>query len=287
MTLLSNVLTKTIDDAVAMQKLGGVDIIGIPTGITELDRLLGGFRQGEYYVLAGRTSSGKSSLAFNFAMHAAAQNYRVGYISLEMSKSVLSLRYLAAQTGMSANYIERGRFTTSELARMQEAASVATHLDLHIYDESMSVEDVASYLQEAQEHETPLDILFVDYVSLFSNKGDSMHERMTYLSGELRKYSRDFQIPIVTLAQLNRNVEHRENKIPILSDLAESGRLEQDASAIIFCYRHHYYEMMFNQAKSMEIENDALLTVAKNRHGPTASIPASFIPKQMRWEDRR
>lgn len=286
MVALKNILNRTLDSAVENYKHGGVQIIGIPTGLTELDRLLGGFRPGEYYVIGGRTSSGKSSLGFNFALNACKHDYTVAYITLEMSEQVLSLRYLAAETGMSSNYIERGLFTAGELASLQTAALAAQNLDLHVYDKSLFVDDVETILNRHKEVGRPVDALFVDYISLFSDKGESFHERISDISRKLRQYSRDFEIPVITLAQLNRNVEHRDVKIPVLSDLAESGSLERDASAVIFVYRHHYYEMMFNRAPKVDIETDAQLIVAKNRHGPTASIDVSFTPKRMLWEDR-
>lgn len=278
--LLSKALVTTIDEAVERQKRGGVDIIGTPSGITQLDSLLGGFRKSSYYVLAGRTSSGKSSLAFNFAMNAAKTGANVAYVTLEMSAHVLGLRYLAATTGMSGNYIERGFFDNKEFAKIQEAQAISEYLNIDVLDKPCVVADIGKYLQG---HQT--DILFVDYISLFSDKGESMHERISDISGQLVAYAHAFDIPVVTLAQLNRNVEHRENKTPVLSDLAESGRLEQDADAVIFTYRPHYYAMMFNGAARLDVEHDAKIIVAKNRHGPVAAVNAKFVPKHMQWED--
>lgn len=285
MTILKNVLSSTVDNAFEYFKKGGVTLIGIPTGISDLDRLLGGFRNSEYYIVAGRTASGKSSLAFNFATHAAQQGKRVGYITLEMSEQVLGLRYLSAITGMSGNYIERGQFNKAEAARIQEAAAMSENLDIHIYDKTMYALNVEQLLAKFVEDKNPLDILFIDYIGLFADSSENEQERISSISGSLRKYARDFTIPIVTLAQLNRNVEHRESKIPVLSDLRDSGSLEADASAVIMVYRHHYYAMM-NGEKPVDKEDDARLIVAKNRHGPVASIDVSFAPKRMLWMDR-
>lgn len=285
MTLFKNVLDKTLDDAIEYQKRGGVTLIGIPTGINDLDRLLGGFRNSEYYIVAGRTASGKSSLAFNFATHACKQGNSIGYITLEMSQHVLALRYLAAETAMSGNYIERGQFNNIETAKLQEAAAIGSNLDLHIYDKSLGYADVERILTFHADEGKPLDALFVDYIGLFSDYSENEQERISRISGALRQYSRDFDIPIITLAQLNRNVEHRDSKIPVLSDLRDSGSLEADASAVIFSYRPHYYAMM-NGSGPVEREDDARLIVAKNRHGPVASIDVSFRPRQMLWTDR-
>lgn len=266
---------------------GGVDIVGLSTQIPVIDDVLGGLRNSANYALGGRPGMGKTSLGLTIATNIALQKHPTLFLSLEMSAELLSLRLLSMQTGIPSRRIELGKLTHDELLLVQGVLKVTKDLTFNVIDGSIDSETFVGHVKGYQDKHG-LDFLVVDYLSLFRdpNKfGDT--ERLARISANVFEVSRRCNIPCLSLVQLNREVEKRENHIPILSDIRDSGAIEQDAFAVLFCYRPHYYRMMFDGAEPEKVERDAQIIVAKNRQGEQGlQLPMDFIPERTLWLPR-
>jgi replicative DNA helicase len=262
---------------------GGIKTIGLPCGFHKVDQYLLGFRKQQLYILAGRPSMGKTSCAISMALNVAHGGNPIMFVSLEMDAQLLSTRILSARTGIPAERIELGQLSESEMFSVQEAYH---EHDKHfiIADESM---DSHKLLKIVQEMDKKPSFIVVDYITLLRDRSDhGQTERVTQISGNLREIARICDAPLLALSQLNRSVEAREGHIPILSDLRDSGALEQDAFAVMFVYRPHYYARMFQDVEEEEIEHDAKIIIAKNRQGETGQTTAEFHPKTMVWQQK-
>jgi replicative DNA helicase len=263
---------------------GGVSFIGIRSGFDKVDRSLLGFRNDQLYILAGRPSMGKTACALSMSLNIAHEGHRVLFISLEMDASLLSTRVLSSRTGIPAESIELGRLNEQQMMRVNHAIDPRDSF-FTIADDSMTSRDVYDLINGMEEKP---EFIVVDYISLLRDNGDlGQTERITKISGNLREIARLCDAPVRALAQLNREVEKRENHMPILSDLRDSGALEQDAFAVLLVYRPHYYEMMFGDGQEeLEVERDAKIIIAKNRQGVTGATTAWYTPKTMTWTQK-
>jgi replicative DNA helicase len=274
-------LIVTIDERVQQ---GGVVTVGIPTGFKSLDQHTGGLRKSAIYIIGGRPGMGKSGFAFALAKNVAKQDLKVLFLSLEMPAELMALRALSAYTGIPSERIERGQLSQQEFQAVQTAVKDTENITFDIIDGSVkSDEFITTMMSKGSD---AVDLIVIDYVSLFrdpSRYGET--ERVTNISTNLMTLRSVLQIPLVVLAQLNREVEKRENHIPILSDLRDSGALEQDAFFVGFCYRPHYYNMMFDGEAPLEVEKDASIIIAKNRQGQIGQVPLWFYPAQTLWTD--
>lgn len=279
---LKQALIGAADAATENYSRGGVEYIGIPTGIREIDVMTGGFRKKDVYLIGGRTGLGKSSLALSMAQNASAFGARVAYVTLEMSAQVLALRYMAAITGINSMKIERGRMTAMEMTTIQNLARDSADLDFYIDDSTHTSFSIRKALEEA---DPKFDIVFIDYLTLLRDeKGDTEADRLGKISANFKEMATVLDIPIVILVQLNRETEKNENGQPSLAHIRGSGAPEQDAAGIFLIKRPHVYAMLNKGVQAVSCEDDAEIHVAKNRHGPTGAVRAKFYPQQMKWE---
>jgi replicative DNA helicase len=247
----------------------GDSITGIKTGFPELDKSCKGFHGGEMIVIAARPGMGKTNLAINLAWTAIKQNKSVLYISLEMSSNELMHRI--ASQAMSIDYegVQTAQLGESDVGhKITSFATEYMNVPLHINDKAMQT--MASIRREAKKikRKSGLDMIVIDHIGLVTAKSDSMYQRMTDISREIKLLAKDLDVPVIALTQLNRAIEQRHGARPKLSDLRDSGAIEQDADAVIFPFRDNdpdadYDSRLYGQ-----------LIIGKMRHGTTGIVPA-------------
>jgi len=271
-------LEKTLERLDDLDKYNGSVIRGIPTGFYELDNILAGLQKSDFILLASRPSLGKTTMALDIARHVATtKKIPVGIFSLEMSNSQLVDRLLCAQAQINLWKLRTGRLSSegedNDFSRIQEAVGVLSESPIFIDDSStatvMELKTKARRLQSKQ----GLGLIIVDYLQLLdeSRMGtDNLVQKFTEISRYLKSLARELDIPVLALSQLSRAVEQRSPQIPRLSDLRESGGLEQDADVVLFIYREDYYK------KDTERKNIAEIHIAKHRNGPTGVVELFF-----------
>lgn len=235
--------------------------ISIPLG--KLQQITGGWHEGELTFLAARPSMGKTALALKFAIHSAYQGYKVLFISLEMSAKLLVDRIIIGRSGVDGEKYKNGNITNFDIMNITAASTEIQGYNFLIADDgSVSIDQIYTMIKKHRP-----DIVFIDYIQLVkgSTKVENRNQELGSISRKLKATSKDFHIPVISLAQLNRGVESRTNKHPLLSDLRESGDLEQDADIVMFLYRNSYYNKD-DTANVMEID------VKKNRNGRTGFL---------------
>ncbi len=254
----------------------GNKLRGVPTGFIDLDRLLGGMQKSNLIILAARPSMGKTSLALEIIRHAAVEEHRpVGIFSLEMSKDELVDRMLSSQSGVDLFKIRSGHLTDDDFSLIGEAMGALSEAPIYIDDASganiMEVRTKARRLQT--EHN--IGLLVIDYLQLMQgNRGgnsDNRVQEVSEISRNLKILARELNIPVIALSQLSRGVENRPDKVPQLSDLRESGSIEQDADVVMFIYREDMYK-----GKDSRRPNVAEIHVRKHRNGPVGQVDMYF-----------
>lgn len=257
---------------------------GVPSGFTSLDNLLSGFQKSDLVILAARPSMGKTTFALDLARNAALlHNQSVGIFSLEMSDQQLVDRMLAAEAGVDSWKLRTGRLSSDiEYEALQEAMTKLHKAPIHIIDEpAMNIVKMRSAARRLK-NEYGLDMLIVDYLQLMSptltKNSDSMVQQVTEISRSLKILARELMVPVVALSQLSRAVEQRGGK-PRLSDLRDSGSIEQDADVVMFIHR----EDKMNKDKEAERPNIAEILVEKHRNGPVGHAELYFDDKHVRF----
>jgi replicative DNA helicase len=256
-------------------------ITGIPSGYRKLDQMSSGFQKGDLIVLAARPSMGKTSLALSLAAMAAQQGNTVGFFSLEMSAEQLTLRLLSHEAGVAHQNIRNATITSDEWLELTKVASRLANFKLFIDDTAMlSIMDLRAKARKLKaEHQ--LKFLVIDYLQLVhsTKRHENRHQEVSEISRSLKALAKELDIPIVALSQLSRAVDGRMDKRPLLSDLRESGAIEQDADLIMFLYRDCVY--------NPETENPTLaeLIIGKQRNGPTGTVFLNFAKELTRFED--
>ena len=279
-------------------------IVGVPTGLTDLDDRLGGLHKSDLIIIAGRPSMGKTALATNIAFHAAKniqENIKkstVAFFSLEMSSEQLSTRILAEQSRIKSNDIRRGKISEEEFDKFIETSKNIAELPLYI-DETPAI-SVAALSNRARRIKRlyGLELIVVDYIQLMraSNFKEGRVQEISEITQGLKALAKELAVPVVALSQLSRAVEQRDDKKPLLSDLRESGSIEQDADVVMFVYRESYYlrakeprpatvEHAEWQAKMNEVSHLAELIIGKQRHGPTGNITLEFEEMFTKFKD--
>lgn len=270
---MMEVLTETWE-MVTLYKEGGA--VGIPTGFVDLDKLTGGLHDNELIIIAARPSMGKSAFATNIADYVAMEAGKsVLFVSLEMSRAELGMRLLCGRAGVDSQRVRQGRLTRPETLKLQEASSLMMHAPLHIDDSpSRTVSDIAA-LARRLKRKGELDLIIVDYLQFIKEDSatPSRQEAVAKMSRRLKELARELHIPVVCLAQLNRQTEEGNDHRPKMSNLRESGSIEQDADVVMFVHREEYYL----QGKPEEIEKKNLagkaeIIIAKQRNGPTGIV---------------
>jgi len=297
-------LDQTIEMAtLAMKSDRGV--VGVPTGLTDLDEKLGGLHKSDLVIIAGRPSMGKTALATNIAYYAAKQikenneKSSVAFFSLEMSSEQLSTRILSEQARIKSNDIRRGKATKEELDRYIETSRNIYELPLYI-DETPAI-TISTLRNRARRIKRlfGLSIIVVDYIQLMrtnSKKYDGRVQEISEITQGLKALAKELSVPVLALSQLSRAVEQRDDKIPQLSDLRESGSIEQDADVVLFVYREEYYlekkqpklgsiEHAEWQSKMSDINGLADIIIGKQRHGPTGNIHVAFEGMYTKFKD--
>ncbi len=258
---------------------------GVPTGLIDLDRILNGLQKSDLILLAARPSMGKTALALNIAVNAAEKNKTVAIFSLEMSKIQLGNRLLSTRSGVNSLHLNTGNLSDDDMNQLINALEELSKLKMFIDDTAgSSLLELRSKARRIK-HEHGLDLIVIDYLQLMQgqrtrNSEMNRQQEISEISRSLKALARELNVPVLALSQLSRSVELRAEKKPQLSDLRESGSLEQDADIVMFLYRDEYYNR-----DDTENQNIAELIIAKNRNGPTTSIRLQFKKEIMRFGD--
>ena len=257
-------------------------ITGVSTKFTDFDKLTSGLQKSDLILLAARPSMGKTALALNMAMNAALENNIVAIFSLEMSKEQLGHRLLSSYSGINSQKLSTGSFSQDEFSELVETLNYLTEQKMFIDDTAgISILELRSKARKIK-NEHGLDLIVIDYLQLMQGtprKGADFNrqQEISEISRSLKALARELKVPILALSQLSRSVELRADKRPMLSDLRESGSLEQDADIVMFLYREEYYD------KETQNSNMAELVIAKNRNGPTTTVNLQFDRECMRF----
>ena len=297
-------MKQTIEMASAAYK-NEEGIVGVPTGLRDLDDKLGGLHQSDLIIIAGRPSMGKTSLATNIAFNAAqklqdsGKKSSIAFFSLEMSSEQLSTRIISEQARISSNDIRRGRISDEQFDKFLETSKNIAELPLYI-DETPAI-SIAAMSNRARRIKRlfGLDMIVVDYIQLMRgttfNK-DGRVQEISQITQGLKAIAKELAVPVVALSQLSRQVEQRDDHQPQLADLRESGSIEQDADVVMFVYREGYYlqrkepreatvEHAEWQAKMNEVAHLAQIIIGKQRHGPIGNVTLEFEERFTKFKD--
>ena len=280
-------------------------IVGVPTGLTDIDDRLGGLHKSDLIIIAGRPSMGKTALATNIAFNAASKlqesgkKSTVAFFSLEMSSEQLSTRILAEQSRIKSNDIRRGKISDEQFDKFIETSKNISELPLYI-DETPAI-SIAAVSNRARRIKRlfGLEMIVVDYIQLMrgpTNNANNRVQEISEITQGLKAIAKELSVPVLALSQLSRAVEQRDDHKPLLSDLRESGSIEQDADVVMFVYRAAYYlerkepqaatvEHAEWQAKMSEIAHLAQIIIAKQRHGPTGNVDLEFEAMFTKFKD--
>ena len=280
-------------------------IVGVPTGLTDIDDRLGGLHKSDLIIIAGRPSMGKTALATNIAFNAASKlqesgkKSTVAFFSLEMSSEQLSTRILAEQSRIKSNDIRRGKISDEQFDKFIETSKNISELPLYI-DETPAI-SIAAVSNRARRIKRlfGLEMIVVDYIQLMRgpvNNANNRVQEISEITQGLKAIAKELSVPVLALSQLSRAVEQRDDHKPLLSDLRESGSIEQDADVVMFVYRAAYYlerkepqaatvEHAEWQAKMSEIAHLAQIIIAKQRHGPTGNVDLEFEAMFTKFRD--
>ncbi len=297
-------MKQTIEMASAAYK-NDEGIVGVPTGLRDLDDKLGGLHQSDLIIIAGRPSMGKTSLATNIAFNAAkniqdkGKDSSVAFFSLEMSSEQLSTRILSEQARIGSNDIRRGRISDEQFDQFLETSKNISELPLFI-DETPAI-SIAAMSNRARRIKRlkGLDLIVVDYIQLMKGTGnqkDGRVQEISQITQGLKAIAKELGVPVLALSQLSRQVEQRDDHKPQLSDLRESGSIEQDADVVMFVYREGYYlsrkepreatvEHAEWQAKMNEVAHLAEIIIGKQRHGPIGKVTLEFEERFTKFKD--
>jgi replicative DNA helicase len=307
----SDALTTAIDMAAAAFKRDG-KLSGMATGLADLDRMMGGLQPSDLVIIAGRPGMGKTALATNIAFNIA-KAYEgekqpdgaiktlnggiVGFFSLEMSAEQLATRIIAEQSGVPSYKIRRGDIREDDFYKITDVARDMQTMPLYIDQTGgLSIAQLAARARRLK-RQRGLDVLVVDYIQLLSGsskKGDNRVQEVTEITTGMKALAKELNVPILALSQLSRQVEQRDDKRPQLSDLRESGSIEQDADVVMFVFREEYYlknrepkmgtiEYEQWQAEMARVHGQAEVIIGKQRHGPTGTVPLAFQAEVTRF----
>lgn len=247
--------------------------LGIPTGFTDLDKMLGGLQKSDLIIIAARPGVGKTSLMLNMALNAARRfHQRVAIFSLEMSNEQIVQRLVSGETGIDSQRLRLGDLRDDEWGLFVQATNALSETSIHV-DDTPSISALQLRTKARRLHaEFGLDLIIIDYLQLMTgdNRTENRVQEISYLSRSLKGLARELNVPVLVASQLSRAVEQRSEKKPILSDLRESGSIEQDADIVMFIYREDVYD------ENSPRKNVAELIIAKHRNGPTGTVELYF-----------
>jgi replicative DNA helicase len=281
---LKDVLSDSFDRIDELHKNKG-KLRGVPTGFSGLDSKLAGLQPSDLIILAARPSMGKTALALNMARNAAVKSrISVGIFSLEMSKEQLVDRLLVREAGVDGWKLRTGQLAESDFPKLAAAMDTLAGAKIFVDDNpGTSVMEMRARARRLQA-DAGLDLLIVDYLQLMEGSGanknsDNRVQEISEISRALKSLARELKIPVVALSQLSRAVEQRPGRVPQLSDLRESGSIEQDADVVMFIYRDEYYD------RDTSKKNVAEILIRKHRNGPTGDVDLFFSPEQQKFSD--
>lgn len=277
-------------------------VIGLDTGFIELNRMTSGFGEGDLIIIAARPSMGKTAFALNLALNVLENDKGVAIFSLEMPSEQLMLRMLSAKSKIPLQDLRRGNLNDEEWEKLQEVSDELIEKPLFVDDEgNVNIHTIRAKLRKLKMQNPNLSLAIIDYLQLITSDLKERHLAIGEISRSLKLLARELQIPIIALSQLNRALESRPNKRPMLSDLRESGAIEQDADIIMFIYREDVYKAMeakkkqkeaLEKGKVAEIDykekdvEEAEIIIGKQRNGPTGTIEMLFHKKFTLFTDK-
>ena len=281
---INQIIPNTLEqiEEVALSKSS---VIGIPSGFSTLDRMIGGFRKGQFVVVAARPAMGKTSFALNIAFNAAMwHDKKVGIFTLEMSNEELILRLLSSSSEIPMDTMIKGVGITHEkILKITGIAEEIGKKDIFIDDSgNNTVMDIRAKARRLKAELKGLDLIVIDYLQLMSARrvGENRQQEISEISRGLKVLAKELDVPVIALSQLNRSLEQRTNKKPLLSDLRESGAIEQDSDIVMFIYRDEYYNEDTDKPGIAEI------IIGKNRHGATGSVELKFEHEITQFKDK-
>ena len=257
-------------------------LTGVPSSFFDLDNMLSGFQNSDLIILAGRPSMGKTALALNFGRNIAIDHkLKVGFFSLEMSSKQLVERLITSEAKADSHLVRTGKLPKNEWKKLSEAASSLSESSIYIDDSAdLNIMELRAKARQLKS-DKDIDIIFIDYIQLLHapQKSESRQQEISYISRSLKALAKELDIPIIALSQLSRAVESRTDHRPIMSDLRESGAIEQDADVVMFIYRKYVY------SKAEEDEGLGEIILSKHRNGPTGVVKVSFIDKYAKFDN--
>ncbi|MCE4051957.1 MULTISPECIES: replicative DNA helicase [Bacillaceae] len=271
---IKDVLVRTYDNIEVMHNRQG-DITGIATGFAELDKMTAGFQRNDLIIVGARPSVGKTAFALNIAQNVATTTgENVAIFSLEMGAEQLVMRMLCAEGNIDAQRLRTGSLTDEDWGKLTMAMGSLSNAGIFIDDTpGVKITDIRSKCRRLkQEH--GLGMILIDYLQLIlgsGRSGENRQQEVSEISRSLKQLARELQVPVIALSQLSRGVEQRQDKRPMMSDIRESGSIEQDADIVAFLYRDDYYD------KESESKNIIEIIIAKQRNGPTGTVQLAFV----------
>ncbi len=257
------------------------EVMGVPTGFIDLDRLLGGMQKSDLLIIAARPGMGKSSWLNSVVLNAARNHQRVALFSLEMSNEQLVQRFVSAETRIPSHKLREGRLDERDWAQFVAATQRIGELPIFLDDTpALSTQELRTKARRLY-LEYGLDLVVIDYLQLMTTpfRNENRVQEISYISRALKQLARELNVPVVAAAQLSRAVEQRTDKRPQLSDLRESGSIEQDSDVVLFIYRDAYYNPDTPDGNGAEIH------IAKHRNGPTGMVHLVFIPELTQFQN--
>src|ERR671918_663088 len=262
----------------------GAEVTGVPSGFRDLDRITSGFQEGNLVILAARPSMGKSALGLGMAANLAVRrNVPVALFTLEMSKSEVTQRLMCSEAKVESQRLRTGKLSADDWPRLTAACDKLAKAPIYVDDSGgITMMEIRSKARRLKSKHPDLGLLIVDYLQLMTSgmSPENRVQEVSQISRSLKVLARDLDVPIVALSQLSRAVEQRHEKRPILSDLRESGSLEQDADIVCFIYRDEYYNPDDSPDQGL-----AEVIVAKHRNGPTDTVKLSFLKRYAKFAD--
>jgi replicative DNA helicase len=263
-----------------------VELLGVTTGFDKLNKLTNGLQNSNLIIVAGRPAMGKTSFAVNVAQNAAIAGKTVAIFTLEMSAVQVAHKLISFETGLTSRTLQSGPLGETEWLKLAKAGNPINELKMFIDDSSRpSAMEITSKCRRLKSGKSGLDLVVIDYLQLMDtqarNKSDNRANEVSEITRSLKAMAKDLNVPVVALSQLNRAPEARKDKRPILSDLRESGSIEQDADVVLFVHRESYYAA----EKSPEEFETAEIIIGKNRTGPTGTVELTFTPHITKFQD--
>jgi replicative DNA helicase len=270
---IKDVLVQTYDNIELLHDRKG-DVTGIPTGFMELDKMTAGFQRNDLIIVAARPSVGKTAFALNIAQNVATKtDENVAIFSLEMGADQLVMRMLCAEGNIDAQRLRTGSLTPEDWGKLTMAMGSLSNSGIYIDDTpGIRVSEIRAKCRRLKQ-EAGLGMILIDYLQLIQGSGrsDNRQQEVSEISRTLKELARELKVPVIALSQLSRGVEQRQDKRPMMSDIRESGSIEQDADIVAFLYRDDYYD------KESENKNIIEIIIAKQRNGPVGTVSLAFV----------